>query len=77
MLSKLIVSSYGTLIEISLWLLLLFAVIAGWQTADFMGAIIGLIGGFIFSTIFMGALLVLEDIRKNVKTIENRELQER
>ncbi|MEY8239920.1 MAG: hypothetical protein RPT25_06220 [Cycloclasticus sp.] len=70
MLSKIIVDSYATLIEVSLWLLLLVALIGGWQSGGFMGAIVGLIGAFIFGAMFMGAFLVLEDIRKSVKDIE-------
>ncbi len=72
MLSKIIVGAYATLIEISLWLLLLVALIGGWQTGGFMGAIGSLIGAFIFGAMFMGAFLVLEDIRKSVKAIESK-----
>ena len=72
MLSKIIVGAWSTLIEISLWLLLLGALIGGWSAGGFMGAIGGLIGAFIFGSMFLGAFLVLDDIRKSVKAIENR-----
>ena len=72
MLSKIIVSSWSMLIEISLWLLLLGALIGGWQAGGFMGAIVGLIGSFIIGSMFLGALLALDDIRKSVRAIENK-----
>ncbi len=72
MLSKIIVSSWSMLIEISLWLLLLVAVIGGWQAGGFMGAIAGLIGAFIIGSMFLGAFLALDDIRKAVRAIENK-----
>jgi len=71
MLSKLIVSSYEILIEISLWLFLLISFIAGWSLGDgFFGAIGGLIVGFVFSVMFFGAFLILSDIRTSVRKIE-------
>jgi hypothetical protein len=73
MLTKLIVSAYATLIEISLWIFLLISLVAGWQFGDgFVGAIIGLIIGFVVGVMFFGAFLILEDIRKSVKAIEAR-----
>ncbi len=70
MLSKIIVSAYATLIEVSLWLLLLVALVAGWGFGGFLGAIGGLIVATIFGAMVAGAFLVLEDIRKSVKAIE-------
>jgi len=78
MLSKIIVSSYAVFIEISLWLSLLLFVIGGWnfsnpmtgQGGGFMGAIIGLLIWLVIAVVFFGAFLVLEDIRKTVKRIE-------
>ncbi len=78
MLSKIIVSSYSVFIEISLWLSLFLLVIGGWnfsnpmtgQGGGFMGAIIGLVIWFVVAIIFFGAFLILEDIRKSVKRIE-------
>jgi ABC-type multidrug transport system permease subunit len=72
MLSKMIVNSWAMLIEISLWLLLLTSLIGGLQTGGIIGAIIGLVIAFIVGSMFLGAFLVLEDIRKSVKAIENR-----
>jgi len=72
MLSKMIVSSYEMLIEISLWLFLLIALIGGWMAKGFIGAIIGSLLGFVFAVMFFGAFLVLSDIRKSVRAIEER-----
>lgn len=71
MLTKFIVSAYATLLEISLWLFLVGSLIAGWQSNGFLGAAIGLTIGFVVAVIFFGAFLILEDIRKSVKVIEN------
>jgi len=72
MLSKIIVGSWSTLIEISLWLLLISAFVGGWQASGFIGAIVGLVGAFIVGSMFLGAFLVLDDIRKTVKIIEGK-----
>jgi len=82
MLSKIIVSSYAIFIEISLWLSLLLFVIGGWnfsnpmteQGGGFMGAIIGLVIWFVIAVVFFGAFLILEDIRRSVKRIEEAKL---
>lgn len=37
-----------------------------------MGAIVGLVLAFIFGSMFLGAFLVLDDIRKTVKAIESK-----
>ncbi|MDH5327210.1 MAG: hypothetical protein OEZ68_19435 [Gammaproteobacteria bacterium] len=75
MLSKLIVSSYEALIEAALWLFLVICLVGGWyggSTMDqsFVGAISGLILGFVFAVMFFGAFLVLSDIRKSVRELE-------
>jgi hypothetical protein len=72
MLSKIIVGSWAVLIEISLWLLLLAALVGGWRAGGLGGAIGGLVVAFIIGSMFLGAFLVLEDIRKSVKAIENK-----
>ncbi len=70
MLSNIIVSSYKMLLEISLWLFLLMSIIAGWSAQGFLGAIVGLISGFVFAVMFFGAFLILSDIRTSVRNIE-------
>lgn len=72
MLSKLIVTSYKILIEIAMWLILLIGFIGGWSQKGFLGAIGGLIVAFIFCVVFFGAFLVILDIQKSVKAIEQR-----
>ena len=73
MLSKIIVGSWSILIEISLWLILLMGLIGGWQGSGFLGAIGGLIVAFVLGSMFLGAFLVLDDIRKTVKAIEKKQ----
>lgn len=73
MLSKLVVSVYTVLLEISLWLLLIAGFVGGWQAEGLVGSIGGLIGAAIFGAVFFGAFLVLNDIRARVKAIEERE----
>ena len=62
MISKLIVSSYGVLIEIALWLSLLAGLVIGWNIAEVIGAIIGVIAIFVLGVVFFGGFLILEDI---------------
>ena len=71
MLSKIIVRTWSILIEISLWLLIFISIVGGWMSGGFFGAVGGLIIAFLFGSMFLGAFLVLEDIRKSVKAIEN------
>lgn len=70
MLSKMIVGSLESLIEVCLWIFLLFCLVAGAKMGGGTGAIVGLIVGFVFAVMFFGGFLVLLDIRKSVRTIE-------
>ena len=73
MLSKIIVASYAALVEIALWLFLIGSLLAGWNIGDgAVGAIVGLVIGFVVAVMFFGAFLILDDIRKSVKVIEQR-----
>jgi len=71
MLTQIILSSYEVLIEITLWVFLLICLVAGWYIWEgVLGAIYGLIVGFVFAVMFFGAFLVLHDIRKSVRALE-------
>ena len=74
MLTRLIVSTFGLFVEIALWLFLIAATIAAWHFGgrNALAAIAGLIGGFFFSVLFFGAVLLLGDIRKAVRAMESR-----
>jgi hypothetical protein len=72
MLSRIIVQSYQLLLEISMWVVLLGCFIAGWVFLGFLGAILGLIIGFIYCVMFFGAFLTLADIQKSVRAMETR-----
>jgi hypothetical protein len=72
MLTKLIVSSYQTLIEVSLWVFLLFSLVLGWNVGDgVLGAIVGLVIGFVLAVMLFGAFLTLGDIRQSARNIES------
>ena len=70
MLTKLIVTLFGGLIEVILWLTLLGAMIAGWMGNGFLGAVAALAGAFVFEVIVFGSLLILIDIRNAVQNLE-------
>ena len=72
MLSRMIVSLWAVLIEISLWLMLVSGIVGGWRAGGIGSAIGGLVVAFILGSMFLGAFLVLEDIRKSVKAIEKQ-----
>jgi len=70
-LSKLILSFYEPILEISIWLSLLGFFLAGWKANGIFGAIISLIVALIFITMTTGFLLTLLDIRRSLKKIES------
>ncbi len=72
MLSKVIVNSYELLIEIAIWLILISSLIGGWSAAGFFAGIGALFGAFIFCALVGGAFLVLADIQKRVRNIEEK-----
>lgn len=73
-LSKIIVSFYGLFLEIAIWLILIGSFIGGWSTYGFGAAIGALISASIFCVVVFGALLVLVDIRRSLKIIEERKM---
>jgi hypothetical protein len=73
MLSKLIVSSYAALLELSLWLILIGSFMGGWSNGGLGGALAALLVAFILCTVFFGAFLTLVDIRQSVKAMEIRQ----
>lgn len=72
MLSRMIVSSYGLILEVAIWLILIGSFIGGWSFGGFGIAILSLISAFIFCVVTFGALLLLVDIQHSVKLIEQR-----
>jgi len=73
MLSKIIISSYKVLIEISIWLILIGAFLGGMISKGIGAGFIALFVAFIFCVVFFGAFLTLVDIQQSVKAIENRQ----
>lgn len=72
MLSKLILNSYKTLLEISMWLILVGSFVGGWIGKGFIGGIVSLVVAFIFCVVTFGAFFVLMDIQSSVKAIRER-----
>ena len=70
MLSKIIVSSYGLLLEVSLWIILVGSFLGGWMNNGFIGALVALVGALVFCIVFFGAFLTILDIRQSVRAIE-------
>jgi FtsH-binding integral membrane protein len=73
MLSKLIVSSYGILLEIAMWVIIIGSFIGGWVRSGFGAALLALVVAFIFCIVFFGAFLIFVDIQKAVRSIEARQ----
>ena len=69
-LKKLLINSYGILIEVSLWLLFVIALVGGYMMNEVTGAIICLILAFLFSVLIVAPFLLIEDIRNSVRRIE-------
>lgn len=76
MLSKLILSSYRTLLEISMWVILVGGFIGGWFAHGFIGAIVSLVVAFIFCVVSFGAFFVLMDIQASVAAIRKAKAPE-
>lgn len=72
MLSKMILNSYRLLLEISMWIILIGSFFGGWFAHGLTGAILSLLGAFIFCVVTFGAFFVLLDIQTNVKAIRER-----
>ncbi|MEE9354444.1 MAG: hypothetical protein V3U75_02535 [Methylococcaceae bacterium] len=70
MVSKLVVSFYQLLLEISMWLTLIICVYGEWNANGFLGLFGGLIAGFIIIVVIFGAFLIIGDIRESVRAIE-------
>ena len=78
MLTRIIVSFYSGLIELSLWLLIIIGGIVGYQTAEtlkgsdaaIVGGVIGALISFIVAAVVFGGFLVIDEIRRSVRHIE-------
>ena len=66
---KFITTSLDLICQVAIVLLLVAGIGAGWQNGGFFGAIGGLIGAFLLSVVFFGALFVLLDISDNTRRV--------
>jgi len=71
-LSRIILSCYELLLELSLWLFILICFVGGWQLNGFIGAVGLLIVGFVIAVMSFGLFLTVSEIRRMVKKIESK-----
>lgn len=76
MLTRWIVETYKTLVEVALWAFMLIGGLAGAAAGGaldhgVLGFVIGVVAAFFGMAIFLGAALVLENIHERVKAIES------
>ena len=69
MLSKSIVNTFHSFIELVLWLTLVGFMVAGWQIEGIGAALVGLLAWVVFAIILVGPILLIADIQKSVEKI--------
>ena len=71
MLTRFVASSFETLIEVAMWLVLLIGAIQGYALGQgsLIGALVGVVFALIFDVVVFGALVVLLDIRNELKKL--------
>jgi len=73
MLTRIIVSYYSMLVEISIWVVLFGSLISFWKmTGSFFGAIIGSAVIFALLAVNIGGFLMIDDIRKTLNRLEKQ-----
>ena len=72
MLTRIVVQLYAGILEFALWIVLLVGLVSGWYAKGLIGAFVGMLLAAVFSAVLFGAFLVLEDIRRSVRVIEDR-----
>lgn len=69
MLSKSIINTFHSFMELILWLSLLGFVVAGWQIEGVGTALVGILAWAVFAIVFCGPVLLIADIQKTVDKI--------
>ena len=64
---NMITKSLELICQVAIVVFVLGGLIAGWNEGGFFGAIAGLIGSFLVSVVFFGALFVLLEIADNTR----------
>ncbi len=64
---KMITKSLELICQIAIVVFVIGGLVGGWNAGGFFGGIAGLIGAFLFSVVFFGALFVLLEIAENTK----------
>jgi hypothetical protein len=75
-----IVDAYSVILEIALWLVIIFGAIVGYYVENnvfyhegwFWGVALGALGGFIIDAIVFGGLALILDIRNTLKEIAQK-----
>jgi uncharacterized membrane protein required for colicin V production len=75
-----IVNAYSIILEVVLWLGIIFGAIVGYYIENnvlyidgwFWGVALGALGGFIIDAIFFGGLALILDIRDTLKEISKK-----
>lgn len=79
-LSRMVVKTYQLLIEVFLWIWIIFAAIFGYLlgaanygvVAGIFGSLAGILTGFVLAALFSGIIFVLTDMRQSLEEIKNR-----
>jgi hypothetical protein len=78
--TNLVLDAYSTIIGIILWVIVAGSGIAGFMYlmatdaglgVSVFGGILGLVGGFLFCVLFLAPLILLANIRDQLKTVGN------
>jgi len=64
---NMITKSLELICQIAIVVFVIGGLVAGWNAGGFFGGIAGLIGAFLFSVVFFGALFVLLEIAENTR----------
>jgi len=72
MLSRFVAESYETILEVSMWLLLVASFFIGFSLNGIIGGVIFSIFTFIVLVVLFGALFILIDIRKILLSIDRK-----
>ena len=73
MLSKSIVNTFHSFMELILWLTLVGFVVAGWQMEGVGAALAGVLAWAVFAIVICGPVLLIADIQKSVEKIASSE----
>lgn len=74
-LTRIIRGFFEPLLEVLLWVTLIVALVAGANFDSIMGVFYAFLIWLVIAILFLGAVLIIADIRKIVKNIEQRQAE--